>query len=169
VKCERCQRREAAVKYIEVEEGVKRSRWLCEACAAEEGAQLLPGDAESAAGLQVFLGGESEPEAPPCPTCGAELQQLHDHGLLGCTACYDHFREQLLPLVRRYHGATVHLGKAPGARGPRAALRLELRQRRQDLEAAVAAEDYEEAARLRDEIAGMQDELSATEDGEPGP
>ena len=167
MKCERCNRREAAVKYIEVEEGVKRSRWLCEECAAEEGAQPPAPADEGTAGLDVFLAAEEEPVVPPCERCGAELQQLHDHGMLGCPHCYVHFREQLVPLLRRYHRASVHLGKSPGARGPRAALRLEIRQLRSSLEDAVAREDFEEAATLRDRIAGLQDELAATRESEP--
>ena len=163
MKCERCGQREAAVKYIEVEEGVKRSRWLCEVCAAEEGAQPppMPTVDDAAASIQVFLGAEAEPAQGPCGECGAEIQQLHDHGLLGCPHCYTHFREQLLPLLRRYHGATVHLGKAPGERGPRAALRLEIRQLRSALETAVAVEDFETAADLRDHITALQADLAA--------
>lgn len=167
MKCERCNRREAAVKYIEVEEGVKRSRWLCEECAAAEGAQPPPVDSEVGAGLQVFLTGEEGPTVAPCEVCGAQLQQLHDLGLLGCPQCYVQFREQLMPLLRRYHRASVHLGKSPGARGPRAVLRLEIRQLRSTLEAAVASEDYEEAARLRDRIAALQEQLAAAGDADP--
>ena len=166
MKCERCHQREAAIKYIEVEEGVKRSRWLCEDCAAEEGAQpppLMPAVDSAAAGIQVFLSSEVDPAPGPCDQCGAEIQQLHDHGLLGCPHCYVHFREQILPLLRRYHGATVHLGKAPGARGPRAAMRLEIRQLRSNLETAVAAEDFEVAAGLRDQITRLQADLAATD------
>ena len=170
MKCERCGQREAAIKYIEVEEGVKSSRWLCETCAADEGAQApppLPAGDDAAASIQVFLGSEADPAPEPCSECGAEIQQLHDNGLLGCPRCYVHFREQLLPLLRRYHGATVHLGKAPGARGPRAAMRLEIRQLRSNLETAVAAEDFETAADLRDQITRLHADLAAAVDLEP--
>ncbi|HOX26514.1 MAG TPA: UvrB/UvrC motif-containing protein [Candidatus Krumholzibacteria bacterium] len=165
--CERCGSREAQVKYIEVEEGVKRVRWLCEVCAAEEGAAQPPvaGD-EVGANLQAFLGGVApapalETPPPACPACGVGLDQLQETGLLGCPRCYVHFREQLLPLLRRYHRAGVHLGKAPRARGPRAALRLEIGQLRSALEGAIAREDFEEAARLRDLIARRQATLGS--------
>ena len=73
MKCERCARREAAVKYIEVEEGVKRVRWLCEDCAAEEGAQAPAADEVVTSGLQAFLGEPADATRPgpatavPCP------------------------------------------------------------------------------------------------------
>jgi len=172
MKCERCGRRQAAVKYIEVEEGVKRSRWLCEECAAEEGAQAPAADEVVSSHLQAFLGESGEaavaaPDAPvACPACGADLSQLHEIGRLGCPHCYQHFREELLPVLRRYHRATVHLGKAPRAHGPRAVLRREIGQLRSALEAAVTGENYEEAARLRDLIAARQ--ASLNEAGEMG-
>lgn len=174
MKCERCGQREAQVKYIEVEEGVKRTRWLCAVCAAEEGAAQPKATGDPVdADLPAFLGVVPTPSAaetppPPCPACGVALDQLQETGLLGCPRCYEHFRVQLLPLLRRYHRAGVHLGKAPRARGPRAALRLEIGQLRSALEAAVAAEDFEEAARLRDLIAQRQAALARAADPDAG-
>lgn len=169
VNCDRCGERPAQVKYIEIEGGVKRSRWLCEVCAAAEGAaQPTPTPPTSSldASLQAFLGGvaapvEDQPPTSPCPACGITLDQLRETGLLGCPRCYPHFRTYLLPLLNRYHRTATHLGKAPRARGPRAALRLELARLRSALEAAIASEDFEEAARLRDRIAERQAELAA--------
>jgi protein arginine kinase activator len=175
MKCERCGRRQAAVKYIEVEEGVKRVRWLCEECAAEEGAQAPASDQVVASGLQAFLGEPEESVAArpsssgPCPTCGSTLAQFHEIGRLGCPHCYVHFRSDLLPVLRRYHRATVHLGKAPRAHGPRAVLRREIGQLRSALEVAVGAEDFEEAARLRDLIAARQSALDQDESADPDP
>lgn len=177
MKCDRCSQRPAVVKYIEIEEGVKRSRWLCEVCAAEEGA-ARPAKTEAGpepfdTSLQAFLNGgeasvEDQPVVESCPACGVALAQWQETGLLGCPRCYAHFRPYLLPLLNRYHRAASHLGKAPRARGPRAVLRLEIARLRSALEVAVVREDFEEAARLRDEIARRQDELAAGEEPQPG-
>jgi protein arginine kinase activator len=170
--CDRCKKRQAAVKYIEIEDGIKRSRWLCEICAAEEGA-ARPAEEDQGqepldTSLQAFLEGEpmavdDEPDVAACPACGVTLKQWQETGLLGCQRCYPHFRTYLLPLLNRYHRSVSHLGKAPRARGPRAALRLEIGRLRSSLEVAVVREDFEEAARLRDEIALRQAELTAAE------
>lgn len=165
--CERCGRREAAVKYIEVEEGVKRVRWLCEPCAAEEGAQVPDGadgaDAFDGLDVPVFLdmeaaGHDDDPadDLPACPACGTRFSSLQGQGLLGCPACYEHFREPLTQILRRFHRAATHVGKAPRARGARAERRLRVAQLRGRLDAAVTAEDFEAAALLRDEIATLQ-------------
>lgn len=172
--CERCGRREAAVKYIEVEDGVKRTRWLCEVCAAEEGAQV-PDQAEPFDALEVPVFLDAEPsgsrddpadQLPPCPACGTRFSSLQGQGLLGCSACYEHFRAELNQILRRFHRAATHVGKAPRARGARAERRLRVAQLRGQLDAAVTAEDFETAARLRDEIGAL---LAAADPQPPRP
>ncbi|MGQ0628977.1 MAG: UvrB/UvrC motif-containing protein [Phycisphaerales bacterium] len=125
------------------------------------------------------------PAAPPtCPRCGLSYGQFRHQGLLGCGGCYEAFAEQLGPLLDRAHeGATHHTGKiprrivatatSPAAGGsPSAApgsitidpadlARREAALRKQ-LEQAVAAEQFERAACLRDELR----KLAAL--GEPG-
>jgi protein arginine kinase activator len=77
--------------------------------------------------------------------------QFRQNGRLGCEHCYDTFKELLLPLVRQFHQAEEHrgrLGQAP-AETPES---LELRRFKEKIQQAVAAEDYELAARLRDQL-----------------
>ena len=172
--CERCNRRTASVKFVEIEDGVKRSRWLCESCAAEEGAQAPPEPGATGGGdLPVFLdhheaADDDVSNDTPCPTCGAVFEDLHGDGLLGCPDCYAHFHDRLVALLRRFHRATTHVGKAPRARGVRAELRLEMAQLRGRLEEAVAGEDFEAAARIRDEIAALGERLQQAAGGEDG-
>jgi protein arginine kinase activator len=182
--CDRCGQRLAVINYIDIEAGIKKAQWLCEECAAEVGLQL-PGHeptlelGATAAGLHGFLGHslsatpeiDDEPAPAPdlaCPACGYTYEQLKNTGLLGCPDCYVVFREHLLPVLRRYHRATTHLGKAPRVRGPRAEIRLEIARLRHSLDAAVSREDYEEAARLRDFIRDRELELSRTSRGGTG-
>ncbi len=75
--------------------------------------------------------------------------EFRAQGRLGCPHDYTVFRVGLEPLLQRIHRATRHVGKAPRRVVPaeRHAERVELRRR---LQAAIEAEAYEEAARLRD-------------------
>lgn len=170
--CERCGQRTASVRYIEIEEGVKRSRWLCERCATEEGAQAPP-EVAGGGGLPVFLdpqqsaSHDDESGDLPCPGCGTAFEDLHGHGLLGCPRCYEHFHDRLAQLLGRFHRATTHLGKSPRARGERAEMRLEIAQLRGRLEVAVAAEDFESAAALRDRLQQLVARLQAVDRADP--
>jgi protein arginine kinase activator len=85
-----------------------------------------------------------------CPVCGLKYMEYRGEGRLGCPHDYQAFQAGLVPLLRRAHGATRHVGKRPGRSAADHSLaRLRLRAR---LRAAVAREDYEEAARLRDQL-----------------
>jgi protein arginine kinase activator len=66
------------------------------------------------------------------------------------------FEKDLTPLLHRAHeGATHHLGKVPARRGGTgvpAKRAVDLTRLRKELQRAVEAEDYERAAKLRDQI-----------------
>ena len=91
---------------------------------------------------------ESASVDPNCPACGLTYAAFKAEGRFGCAHDYDAFREVLEPLLERIHRATEHDGKQP------LSLRRAARARNAQgsHEAAVATEDYEEAARLRDLI-----------------
>src|ERR671923_220645 len=76
---------------------------------------------------------------------------------LGCAYCYAAFEPSLRELLRRVHGNSKHQGKRyqpPQARTEEGATVLaELRAR---LRRAVEQEQFEEAARLRDQIKVME-------------
>ena len=91
-----------------------------------------------------------------CPGCGMSYGEFKERYRLGCARCFDAFREQLQPLLRKVQGAEAHTGKHPtgaaqgGAGEERSVWTLEVLSRR--LQAAVEREEFEEAARLRDQI-----------------
>ncbi|MDB5352716.1 MAG: uncharacterized protein JWN86_3963 [Planctomycetota bacterium] len=86
-----------------------------------------------------------------CPLCGMKFMEFRISGRLGCPNDYLAFDHGLLPLLRRSHdGVTRHVGKTP-RRLPSPEATESLRLRAQ-LRQAVACEDYEEAARLRDRL-----------------
>ena len=63
-----------------------------------------------------------------------------------------------MPLLENIHGETRHSGKVP-RRAPRnTQQQTTLIQLRNDLKRAVAAEDYESAARVRDKIRALEQE-----------
>ena len=114
-----------------------------------------------------------------CPTCGTTYAQFRTSGLLGCSTCYQAFEGQLGPLLARAHeGGTHHSGKTPrsgttgtlpapkpkaGALPPAASERApeptaadRIAEMRAQLDKAVRQEQYELAAKLRDELAKLE-------------
>jgi protein arginine kinase activator len=152
-KCQFCDN-PATVELTEMVKRKKRVMFLCEACAQKH--NLTP-DSPSPqinlkALLELFVGTPTETEpVPTCPACGMQYPEFKAAGRLGCAADYDAFRPQLEPLLERIHRNTAHAGKVPSAfrKQARAAEVVSLKA---DMAAAAKAEDYEEAARLRDLI-----------------
>ncbi len=153
--CEECGRRYLAAPLPEAGGLPVDPDDLADAFAADPSAPVEPllGVAFDAADPD-----DDPPGAQPCEVCGLKFVEFRNSGRLGCPHDYDHFREELLPLLESIHGDTAHAGTAP--RGPdRPAKPLEapadpaeLPALKKKLSRAVRDEDYEAAARLRDRI-----------------
>jgi len=160
--CQRCGSAEANVQFTEVVGTRKEVQWLCEPCAANHGlaapaapepTPVLPSpDPALAARLRVR-----------CPECGTSLGTVRRSGRVGCPRCYQTFREHLDPLLERVHGAVSHLGRRPEAGDQRTDTRRRLRRLQADLGRAVDQEDFEAAARLRDQIAALETDPASRE------
>ncbi len=87
-----------------------------------------------------------------CPDCGMSLAEFRSKGRFGCPTDYQVFRAHIEPLLLRVHNALAHKGRLPGED----VLERQLSDLRSKLEAAVRSEAYESAARLRDEIQGLE-------------
>jgi protein arginine kinase activator len=158
--CDNCGNREAVIQLTQVENNEMRVLHLCERCAAERGVDVE--SQKSNAPLADFLaqigkGAAEDQAAGRCPSCGLTAAQLRQTGRMGCGVCYIHFDEHLRNLLRRLHGGTKHVGKVVLTTDPddndRTARLLSLRR---SLDRAVAAEDFEHAASLRDELRKLE-------------
>lgn len=143
--------------WLEISGETRHSVWLCADCAAA-GERAAPPPAVPEP-LVSFLGrglADGPAAAAACPGCGTTLEDLRRDNRLGCSACYATFRTALLPLLARFHRHVAHVGKAPG--GARPATRLaEVTRLRLALAKAVAAEEFERAAGLRDRLRELED------------
>jgi protein arginine kinase activator len=152
--CQRCHN-EASVHLTEPHKGKQRELHLCQACARKAGVAVpdAPPDLSLDAVVQSLIVanvGElvGELALAVCPDCGIKFMEFRAGGRLGCPQDYQVFSAGLVPLLERFHGASRHVGKVARRRSG-AGLRLRLRTQ---LKSAIAREDYEEAARLRDQL-----------------
>lgn len=159
--CSACGAVPAAVKVTKLVKKRAEETWLCQSCAA---AQSPFQKQHSGLSIHAVLAGllkqqMGEAAAKPgahvdatCPSCGLPFDSYRKTLLLGCSECYESFDKHLVPDLRRFHGDTVHRGRVPAAEAGPIEMRrnpAELKRRLQD---AVGAEDFELAAKLRDEI-----------------
>src|SRR6184192_3585588 len=158
MKCDNCNKT-ATVHLTEIKNGKKLEKHLCEQCAAaSEGLtvkshtpinELLTNFVMAHSGLQKDLG-------QACVACGITWAEFRQGGLFGCANDYMVFEKDLTPLLQRAHeGATHHVGKVPTRRGGSGVpmkRQIDVSKLRKELSRAVEAEDYERAAKLRDQI-----------------
>ena len=171
--CQNCGKNEATTYYKENINGQVKELHLCPDCAAKLTGSQMPGFgsffSESPFSLfepmwssDPFFGGVQQAigGGRRCPTCGMTESELRRSGRAGCADCYTSFRDILLPYIKKLHGAAAHVGQAPAsvteggasaapAANPVEGLKAKLQQ-------AIQSENYEEAARLRDEIKRLE-------------
>lgn len=155
-KCDKCSR-PATVHLTEIRKGQKIEKHLCEDCAVSEGVTIKPNVPISKLLEDFILQSPAGASERTCEICGIRFSEFRKHGLLGCPHDYDTFEEALQPLLERTHeGAGQHVGKVPRRAGPDQKKMNTLLRLRAQLKAAVVAEDYEEAAKLRDQIKDLE-------------
>ena len=131
---------------------------LCDACLKEKGVQDPTGFALADLLLGIGAAEEIEKGAPSqkCPVCGFTQADFKKTGRLGCSSCYQTFSEGLGTLLKAMHKGTEHVGKLPQRASREIELGDRMRVLTQDLEKAVAEENYEGAAALRDQLKQLE-------------
>ncbi len=155
--CDICKQNPAKVHLTQIVDGKTKKVDLCEACSKAKGVDDPSGF--SLADLLMGLGAAQEMEQASagagglrCPGCGFTQAEFKKTGRLGCAQCYRTFSEGLETLLKTMHKGTRHTGKVPAALRASHDLEERLRVLQRKLEKAIGAEDFEQAALLRDEI-----------------
>ncbi len=168
--CDRCHKN-IATMHVQLFAGEnKQFVHLCAECATASCKLQLNGESVDLAAVFSGVTGQSlesalVPHVPApvqdeevkvtCEFCGLTDVELRRSGRLGCPECYDTFRDSLEDAFHGMHRGVVHSGRQfaaarPDADTARVGPTIEDLQR--ELDRAVAAEAYERAARLRDEL-----------------
>ena len=180
MKCDNCGKREATVRYSENINGRKRELHLCEQCSKELGIDRMdfnmPIDFSSffAGMLEEFESSEFMPmfdsiKELQCKNCGSTFQDILNTGKFGCANCYDTFESRLDPIIKKIQGSNEHVGRLgkitehkidekQNGKSKKKEEKNEIEKLKEQLKKAVKEEKYEEAAKLRDEIAKKEKE-----------
>ena len=135
---------------------------LCEACSKEKGVNDPTGFAltDLLMGLGASQEIEKSPSAIKCPVCGFTQADFKKTARLGCSHCYSVFTEGIEPMLKNMHKGTAHTGKAPVAFRKFRLHDEKIRTLQENLNKAIASEEFELAANLRDEIKKVEAELT---------
>ena len=160
VLCEECKTNEASYTISVMVGGEITTRHLCGDCMAKMNMDSASGNIKSL--LSTILSAITGDTAPgsaekdvTCPRCGMTLSEFTRTGHLGCPKCYEAFREQLQPMLLQIHGRVQHAGRQPLSTAEEQRKRSATEQLQRQMEQAVALEDFETAAKLRDQIRAL--------------
>ena len=168
--CDVCGKKKATVHLTEIVDEQMSEMHLCEECARQKNTQM-----EQQFGLADLLAGLSDTSKMPaskegekstlkCSRCGLLYEDFRKFGRLGCGECYTSFKEHLTGLLRKIHGSNEYLGKTPSKYQEKQAAPLSegaavellpsetLSDLKKQLHSAIAVEDFEKAAQIRDKI-----------------
>ena len=163
--CDICKEKEATVHLTQMVEGKTKKIDLCESCSKAKGVDDPAGF--SLADLLLGLGASQEMEEADaantkCPQCGFSQADFKKTGRLGCPECYEHFEEGVEGLLKTMHKGTRHTGKAPAVWQQTKDYIDQMHELQTLLDKAIAKEDYEKAAELRDKIANLKTEYASS-------
>ena len=179
--CQKCNKKEANVKYTEIVNGEKREMMLCEECSHKLGLDNI--DFNMPIDFSSFFGGLLEdeeynsPEFMPlfqtvkelkCDNCNLTYDEFVNQGKFGCPECYNVFSNKIDSLLKRIHGSNEYRGRRAlnsavedfdnfeqeNKKEVKEETKLEKLQK--DLKKAIADERYEDAAKIRDEIKELE-------------
>lgn len=184
--CEMCGKNEATFHYSEIVNGKKTEHHLCGECAAKTDISYYSSlfeDGKIGQFLAGLLGhgfvqsSEKEDERMKvvCPNCGMSYGEFVKNSKFGCSECYNVFEPILDDSIKAIQGSVRHVGKKPvnttdskpsakkgtgkkatTVNDKKAQLKKSIETYEMQIKAAIAEEDYMEAARLRDLIKDLK-------------
>jgi protein arginine kinase activator len=165
--CNICKQNEATVHLTQIVGDKMQKVDLCEACSKEKG--VSDPSTFSLADLLLGLGAAQEMEQSgggvevKCPQCGFTQADFKKNGRFGCAECYHTFAEGLESMLKSMHKGVVHKGKVPKAIAQSRDVADRLKKLQKELDKAIAEEDFERAATVRDEIKEVKKRLEQME------
>ena len=176
--CDNCGKDNANIRYYKNINGVEKQMNLCEECSkklgiANEMSFNMPIDFSSFWGgffedfetpsLLNLVSGGSELK---CKGCNNSFEDILETGKFGCQECYETFESEIDELLNRIQGKNRHVGRLGSGekirvdnnndinektenKNPERNKLEELKAKLKDL---IKEENYEEAAKVRDEI-----------------
>ena len=148
--CQHCKKNTATYNRVDDINGEVFKTHLCQSCYLK----LFGGlnSLNSVGDINALLFGSPTKRRKTCPVCGTTYDDYEQTGLLGCASCYDVFKEELVPSIKRIQGKDIkHVGKSGGSRDE-LGLHRKLKNLQERLETALREKRFNEAGALNRQI-----------------
>ncbi|MCQ2454821.1 MAG: UvrB/UvrC motif-containing protein [Clostridia bacterium] len=153
--CQKCNKNVATMHIKTVVNGKTDEKHLCSKCYADNDFNFTDFS------IPNIFSSLIENEFPPknktiqkCSVCGTTLNEILTNGKPGCPKCYETFKNNLIPYIRRIQKSDNHIGKIP--EGFSKSNNNEEEELKNKLKLLIAEENFEEAAIIRDKLKALQ-------------
>ncbi|MDF7822568.1 UvrB/UvrC motif-containing protein [Pontiellaceae bacterium B12227] len=172
MKCECCKEAEATIHLTQVIDGEVKKLNLCQVCAQKNGIDL--NSPISITDVLLGLGNQAGGKTPKtdlsefdlsCSRCQMTRAEFKKRARLGCPECYNAFMGELSAILQAMHHSRQHVGKIPARQGNEARITAQIAALQKDIETAIAKEEYEVAANLRDKIRSLKEGIEEMDSG----
>lgn len=161
--CDLCGKREAIIFLEKMNENIKKRINLCTLCATKRKIVMSdsvpppPQNVDAAFAEVAERERKNHPDSKTlCPSCGANLYDIKQKGIIGCSECYEVFKNEIIEAMTQHGIYGPYTGTMPyRIEGFRSTLtiRSDIQAK---LDAAVKAENYEKAAVYRDYLRALE-------------
>lgn len=156
--CDKCKFNEAKLKYNQNINGQEKEYNLCYSCFEKIShnitfESMFKDFFESFLSCEISNNIENEYK---CEFCGNTFKNFKNTGKMGCQNCYTIFKDELTPFLKNIQLSNEHIGKFPTKLDRNFRIKKEVSILREKLNNAVKNEEYELAAKLRDEIRDIE-------------
>ena len=163
MKCQLCSN-EGSIFFTQFENNKLQQFCYCQKCAEKKGildagtlslSSLMNEVALQQISENVEVDHDSFTSLFECPVCHFTLDDWKRTQRLGCSRCYEVFHPDLIQRLEQVQDDTTHTGKQPTQKQIRQTRLTQKRQLQKMLDTALSQEDYEQAARIRDQLSTL--------------
>lgn len=163
--CENC-KKPCLIHFTQIVNGQMQKLDMCETCpkAQQMKSPMEFGLMEHLLGIAMQKGLKQQIvslSGTACEACGYTENEFKRTGRLGCPRCYDVFVLPKTDLLQKIQDSNLHKGKFPKNQEKRA-LKVRILNLTKELNNCISKEEYEQAAKIRDQIKILQEEETKT-------
>ncbi|HOK08303.1 MAG TPA: UvrB/UvrC motif-containing protein [Candidatus Hydrogenedens sp.] len=167
--CQKCKKKLATVRYAEVIDGHVTEIHLCPDCLIEvqnnpKGFKLSSEEPQVKEPKETIEDISKKAKVKSiCSVCGTQLNYIQEKNKVGCFTCYKNFGPEIESILEVIQGGGTHIGKKLNYSNDEERVRAQflLDTKKALIRQAIKAEDYEFAAKLRDEIIDLEKTISS--------
>ena len=167
--CEMCKKKDATIFIKEVVLGKTKTYALCDDCMKKHKETMIPSNIQIDKLIQSLISFADEEtkkinkkekitkkqKTKRCENCLSTYDEVILAASPGCEECYKYFENEIMNILKKVSNEKIHVGKMPSKKNTSEELNDKdelIRKYKLELNDAISCEDFEKAAKLRDEI-----------------